>query len=219
MKPIITTLVIGNDYRKALAKCLISKVEYAKQHSYTYIQAGEEVWDRHRPISWSKIPFLLDLCSKHPDGTIIWQSDADVLITNPSLTIEEHILPELPPNKDMLLTFDSCGHINFGNVILRNSPWLRDFLKRVGEQKQFTYHIWWENAAVIHLYESNRGDKDKIHITKKHTLFNAYLRGLAGEPLWEKGDFLVHFAGVYDPAQMAKLTDEILSGKVPRISM
>jgi hypothetical protein len=73
--------------------------------------------------------------------------------------------------------------------------------------------------AMIHLYETNPVDNQKIQITKKHKLFNAYLRGLEGEPLWTPGDFLVHFAGVYDLKQMAELAKRCLAGEVPRLSM
>lgn len=215
----ITTLVIGADYTKGLEKCLQTKRAYAEKHGYTYIQGGSEHWDRNKPIAWSKIPFLLKVLSSLPDGALVWQSDADVAITNPSYTVEQHVLPLLPEEKDMLLTLDACGHINSGNILMRNTPWLRDFWKRVGEQKQFTYHIWWENAAMIHLFNTNPTDNSKIEITKQHKVFNAYLRGLEGEPLWLPGDFLVHFAGVYDIKQMAELTDRCLAGETPRISM
>jgi hypothetical protein len=216
---VITTLVIGADYTKALEPCLKTKRDYASKHGYTYIQGGSEFWDRDRPIAWSKINFLLDVCKKVPEGELIWQSDADVCITNPSYTIETQMLPELPEGKDMVMTLDACGHINSGNILFRNTAWARDFWKRVGEQKQFTYHIWWENMAMIHLYQTNVEDNNKIHITKKHKLFNAYLRGLEGEPLWMPGDFLVHFAGVYDIQQMAELTKRCLAGEIPRITM
>ena len=91
----ITTLVIGADYRKSLVSCLQSKAEYAKKHGYTYIEGGEKTWDRKRPISWSKIPFFLDICKSLPEGALIWQSDADVYITNPELSFESHVLPLL----------------------------------------------------------------------------------------------------------------------------
>jgi hypothetical protein len=216
---VITTLVIGADYTDAMEPCLKTKQSYAKKHGYTYIQGGSEFWDRTRPIAWSKINFLLDVCKKVPEGELIWQSDADVVITNPSYTVEQQMLPELPVDKDMVMTLDACGHINSGNILFRNTAWARDFWKRVGEQKQFTYHIWWENMAMIHLYETNPVDNQKIQITKKHKLFNAYLRGLEGEPLWTPGDFLVHFAGVYDLKQMAELAKRCLAGEVPRLSM
>ena len=218
-KPVIATLVIGADYKKGLQDCIDSKKAYAAKHGYTFVQGGEQFWDRKKPIAWSKIPFFLHLCDSFPEGTLFWQSDADGLITNPDLTIEENIVPLLPEGKDMLLTHDSCGHINSGNMLFRNTAWTRDYFKRVGGLTQFTYHIWWENAAMIALYESVPTDAAMIEITREHKRFNAYLRGLEGEPLWTPGDFLVHFAGVYNPKDIQALTARILAGETPRIPM
>jgi len=215
----ITTLMIGADYKKGLQDCLASKKAYAAAQGYTFIEGGEQFWDRKKPIAWSKIPFLLNVCSKLPEGALIWQSDADVLITNQDKRLEDVMIPLLPEDKDMLLTLDACGHINSGNILFRNTEWARGFWTRVGQQTQFTYHIWWENAAMINLYNTNTVDNSKIEVTKNHKAFNAYLRGLPGEPLWEQGDFLVHFAGVYNPKDMQDLTARILAGETPRLSM
>jgi hypothetical protein len=215
----ILTLAIGADYRKALEKALASKVFYAKKQAYTYIQGDEADWDRERPISWSKVPFVLKHLKTMPEGEIVWLSDADVFLTNPELRIEDHILPLLPNNKDMLMAFDSCGHINAGNILMRNTAWTRDFWERVYQQTDVIYHIWWENAGILKLMEKNASDADKIEITKDCRRFNAYLMGLPDAPLWQPGDFLVHFAGVYDSKKMSNLIDEILAGKVPRLSM
>ena len=215
----IFTLAIGNDYKKALAKGLQSKQSYAEKHGYTYIQGNEEFWDRNRPVAWSKIPFLLHHLSKLPDGELVWLSDADVFITNPSLKLEDHILPLLPATKDLLMTFDACGHINSGNILMRNTPWVRDYWTRVYEQTDCIYHIWWENAAMIKLMEQNENDRNHIEVSKEHKRFNAYLMGLPGQPLWEPGDFLVHFAGVYTPEKIKNLIEEIEAGNIPRLSM
>lgn len=215
----ITTLVIGADYQKSLQTCLRSKSNYAAAQGYTYIEGGAGYWDRTKPIAWSKIPFLLDVCSRLPEGALVWQSDADVLITNPEIRVEDQIVPLLPEGKDLLMTLDACGHINSGNILFRNTAWSRDYWRRVGGLTQYTYHIWWENAAMISLYENNPADKAMIEVTNQHKKFNAYLRGLPGEPLWTPGDFLVHFAGVYDLNQMAALTTQIQAGETPRLSM
>ncbi len=215
----ILTLAIGADYKKALDKALASKVFYAKKHGYTYIQGDESYWDRERPISWSKVPFLLQHLKNMPDGELVWLSDADVFITNPELKFEEHVVPLLKSEKDMLMVFDSCGHINAGNILMRNTPWVRDFWKRVYEQTDCIYHIWWENAGILKLMEANPSDAEKIQITNECRRFNAYLMGLPNAPLWEPGDLLVHFAGVYDSKKMNSLIDEILAGNVPRLSM
>jgi hypothetical protein len=72
---------------------------------------------------------------------------------------------------------------------------------------------------MIALYQDNETDNKMIEVSKEHKKFNAYLRGLAGEPLWEQGDFLVHFAGVYNPTDMENLTQQILNGETPRLPM
>jgi hypothetical protein len=219
MSVTILTLAIGVDYCKSLKKALESKEAYAQKHGYAYIQAGEEWWDRDRPIAWSKVPFLLKTLESLPEGALVWQSDADVLITNDSLSLESHVIPLLPLEKDMLLIFDACKHVNSGNILMRNTAWCRDFWRRVNERRDCTYHIWWENMAMIKLIEENQSDRDRIHITNEHKRFNAYIMGSPGEPLWEPGDFLVHFAGVYKPEKMANLITAILAGSTPRLDM
>lgn len=213
----ILTLVIGADYRRKLEDCLQSKAAYAARHGYDYVQGDETFWDRNRPIAWSKLPFWLHHMNQLPDGALIWISDADVLITNPDVRVEDAIFPHLPPNKDLLMTHDACDHVNSGNMLVRNGPWARDFFKRVNERKDAIYHIWWENKAICDILAENPSDAAHVEVTRNHTAFNAYLRGIPGEPLWEPGMFLVHFAGVYDPVRMKELIDQIRAGKTPRI--
>lgn len=215
----ILTLAIGKDYCKALEKALQSKRTYAEKHSYTFVLGNEEFWDRSRPIAWSKVPFLLHWLNKLPEGELVWLSDADVYITNMERKIEEQMVPLLPAEKDLLMSFDACGHINSGNILMRNTAWTRDYWKRVFEQEDCIYHIWWENAAMIKLMEANESDRAKIEVSPKHKMFNAYLMGFPDQPLWEPGDFLVHFAGVYDPKKMESLIEAIQTGEVPRLSM
>jgi hypothetical protein len=216
---IIATLAIGPDFRRALVPALTAKCDYAARHGYVYLEGGEEVWDRTRPIAWSKVGFLLSILDRVPDGTIVWLSDADVLITNPALRLEEYVLPLLPANKDMLMTLDACGHVNSGNMLIRAGPWARDFWRRVDGRTDCTYHIWWENMAILRLMEEEPADEARIQVTSDHKRFNAYLQGLPGQALWEPGDFLVHFAGVYNVARMADLIRAIQAGKIPRLNM
>jgi hypothetical protein len=215
----IVTLAIGKDFKTNLAKCLESKLLYANKHGYDYRQGGEEFWDRTRPIPWSKIPYLLSILNTLPEGALVWLSDADVLITNYELSLETHIFPYFPKTKDMLMAIDACGHLNSGNLFLRNSPWTRDFFERVGRQTDLLYHIWWENAAIIKLLEINSSDLHRVEITSDHTRFNSYLQGLPNQALWRPGDFLVHFAGVYDTKKIGDLVKAIEDKKTPRLHL
>ena len=202
----ILTFCVGADYQKAMEPGLASKRAYAAKHGYDFHCGGEETWDRSRPIPWSKFNFIL----KHLDDyDFLFWSDADAIVLNQDLLLEAQVLPLLPESKDLLWTFDACKHYNNGHLLVRGrSPWVRDYFQRCYAQMDLIYHIWWDNAAMIRLFESNPADAAKIETCKDHWLFNAYVFGptesaggdaAAGVRLYKPGDFLVHFAGVYDP--------------------
>jgi len=214
----VITVAIGEDYRKELAKALQSKKDYCLKHGYDYHEFHDERWNRDRPISWSKVPIWKEFCARR-DYDYIWISDADVYITNMDLKFEDHVLPFLPANKDFLLTYDSCGHMNCGNMVIKPCEWAVDFLQRVWDQTDCINHIWWENAAVTKILGVNPSDVEHVELTFQAHIFNAYLQGLPDTRLWLPGDFLVHFAGVYDTQEMKQLIQEIDSGRIPRRDM
>lgn len=215
----IVTLAIGADYRRNLRKALDRKKAYAAAHGYTYIQAEESWWNRDRPIAWSKVPLWIDLCKRVGEFDYIWISDADVYITNMDLKLEDHVIKHLPADKQLLLTYDTCGHINSGNMIVRPGEWAVRYFSDVWEQNDCINHIWWENAAMIKLFGSVLDYANAVEVMRDAHIFNAYLMGLPGSRLWLPGDFLVHFAGVYKAETMEKLMDMIDGGNVPRIDM
>jgi hypothetical protein len=199
----ILTFCVGADYTRAMEPGLASKRAYAAKHGYDFIYGGADVWDRSRPAPWSKLNFIQKYLDSY--DYLFW-SDADVIIMNTDLRLEDHILPLLPANKDMLWCRDVCDNINNGNMLLRGrSAWLKDFLQRAYAQTDLVNHIWWDNAGMLRLYESNATDKAMIETSAEHWKFNAYLfkdmtcKTAAQARLYEPGDFLVHFAGVYDP--------------------
>lgn len=208
----VLTLAIGADFRKSLGPALKSKEEWCRRHGYRWVLGGDEVWDRTRPIPWSKVGFVGSALADISDGELVFLSDADVLITNPAVRLEDVAVPLLPAGKDLLMTIDACGHLNSGNMLMRNTAWLRDWWRRVGEQTDLTYHIWWENAAMIRLLETVPTDLAHAEITNEHWRFNAYLQGLHGQRLWSPDCLLVHFAGVYDLKTMEQLQRKIIEG-------
>ncbi len=218
----ILTFVVGADYKRDLAACLQSKRDYAARHGYTYIEAGEEFWDRDRPIAWSKVPFWLNfLRTRAKDFDYLWISDADVLITNSNLRLEDHVLPLLPNSKSILWNHDACKNLNSGNMIFRcaDAPWLIQYFERVWNYTKDLYHIWFENYAMVELWTHEPDVRARMESTKQHWHFNAYLGGRRGERLWKPNDFLVHFAGVYDTKKMQGMIADIQAGKVPRIKV
>ena len=210
----ILTFCVGTDYKKAMEPGLQSKREYAKRHGYDFHTDGEDVWDRDMPIPWSKFNFILKYLD---DYDYLFWSDADVILLNQELKLEDHVFPHLPANKDILWTFDACGHYNNGHLLIRGkSAWVRNYFQRCLQQKDLLYHIWWDNAAMIRLFETNPDDNAKIHTLKEHWIMNSYLYGPkdtandTSTRLYKHGDFLVHFAGVYNHATIHHLMNYVL---------
>lgn len=201
MRIAVLTFAVGADYKRAMEPGMASKRAYCARHGYTFLEGGDDVWDRKKPIPWSKINFILKYLDNYE--YLFW-TDGDVIITNPEKRLEE-LIPLLPTGKDMLWCRDACGNLNNGNVLFRGrSAWARDFLTRCYAQEHLTHHIWWDNAAFCYLYETVAADREKIVTVEDPALFNAYLfdRENSAESvvrLYRPGDFLVHFAGVYDP--------------------
>ena len=181
---------------------IASKRAYAAKHGYDFHYGGEDVWDRSRPIPWSKFNFIQKYLDNY--DYLFW-SDADAIILNDTIKLEDLLLPLLPGGKDILWTYDACGHYNNGHILIRGkSAWVRDYFHRAYNQTDLIYNIWWDNAGMIRLFDTNPWDRDKIQTCKEHWLFNAYIFGPKDTAddtttrLYKPGDFLIHFAGVYD---------------------
>ena len=203
---IILTLAIGADYRRSMSKCLESKRAYAARHGYKYIEGGDEWWDHSRPIAWSKMAFYMHYMQealKSGEETLIWLSDADVYITNPEVRIEDHI-GRLTPNKDMLVCVDSFDHINSGNIFVRPTQRIIEWFRWVDSRTECTNHIWWENGAMLLCWKDRPTDLEWVEIDRNPRRFNAYVNGLPGRAVWTPGDWLVHFAGIYNGAEIDK---------------
>jgi hypothetical protein len=205
----IITLCVGADYKRDMEPGLQSKREYAEKHGYDFLCGGEDVWDRDKPIPWSKFHFILKYIDNY--DYLFW-SDADAIILRQDLRLEDHVLTHLPARKDLLWTMDACNHLNNGHMLIRGrSAWAKDYFQRCLQQTDLLYHIWWDNAAMIRLYETVPTDNEKIQTLKEHWIMNSYIFGpkdTANDPttrLYRHGDFLVHFAGVYHSAAIKNL--------------
>ena len=204
----IITLCVGPDYRRAMEPLLESKRVYAKKHGYDFFTGDKEVWDRYRPAPWSKFNMIQKYLNEY--DFLFW-SDADAILLNHDITLES-IIALLPPNKDILWTIDACNNLNNGHMVIRGkSQWANDYFNRAYSQDDLINHIWWDNAAMIRLYQTNPEDNSKIETHTDHWVFNAYVFGPretaddASVRLYKRGDFLVHFAGVYDPLNIYRM--------------
>jgi mannan polymerase II complex MNN10 subunit len=185
----VVSLAAGDQYREAVHLGIENKKQYCKQHGYDFI-CEETSLDTSRPIAWSKIK-LIQKVMENPKYNWVFWTDADALIMNLAIPLEELI----DERYDLIISKD-FNNINTGHFLIKNSDWSQDFLKRVYSHVNCIHGPWWEQHAVI-------GElQDKYHAPFVKMIpqrfMNSYpfetARYLTGT--YQRGDFVVHFAGV-----------------------
>ena len=189
----ICSLAYGDKYRKILAPCIESKLIYCEKNKYNWIDETR-LLDHIRSPSWSKIKLLDDLMTNnnYDDHIYVWL-DADTIIMNDLHRIEEFLLL-MPQNAFMLIGRD-FNDINAGIFFIRHNKQAHNFLKLIYDQEQFINDPWWEQRAIIYLYET--GQAQGLHVVDESIgyLFNGYHPIPKVNYPYTSGNWLIHFAG------------------------
>lgn len=195
-----------------------NKLSYVKRHGYEFIDASD-LLDKERPPSWSKILAV----RKHlPNFDWVFWNDADSLVTNPAIALEDIIestvgsvgLDDMP---DFIVTEDVTG-VNAGMFFFRNSNWSMQFLDLWWNQTSFVRPFGQmksgDNDALKYLIQNMPEEERKQHvrIPRMQCVFNSNLwrpslksghrlmtlTRTVWQGVYSKGDFMVHLAGLND---------------------
>jgi len=202
MKFAVCSLAIGDEYKKTVRVCTESQETHAKKQGYTRI-TDESVYDPSRAHAWSKIRVLQKYIKDY--DYLIW-IDADVLIMNQDRKIEDFI--QLLPDDKFLLIGRDLNNLNSGVTVWRNCPLAVEFLEDVWNKTQYLNHEWWEQAAIIDLYESPKYKSGFEVIPRKYiSIMNAFDFRIDPKVHWRPGDFCIHFAGIHHRGSLLQLQD------------
>lgn len=191
MKIGICTLSIGEKYKEKTKWTTTNKKNYCIRHGYTFID-DESIWDKSKPIPWSKILLLLKHLSQF--DYLVW-IDADILIMNMGMKIETFI--NRYPGYDQISGSDWKMQ-NTGVWIIKNTEFSHLFLQKVWDNiydeksDPRERYMNWEQGSVINLMDKNvLNCKEKIKVTYPEEM-NSYWFN------YFPGHFVLHFAGVRD---------------------
>jgi hypothetical protein len=126
-------------------------INYAKKYNYNF-NFIEIPNNYERPSPWYKIELLKKYFQKDPDNEseyILW-IDCDAIILNTNFDL----LSCVKTNKFLYISKD-VNAINSGVMLIKKNKYMYDFLTEVWNKTEFIDHIWWENAAIIYLIETN----------------------------------------------------------------
>lgn len=214
MKIAVLTLVIGTNYKEAVQKALDSKEEYCKKNGYDFIIGDESIYDSSRPIAWSKIKLIQKYLDEYD---YIFSSDADVVIMNDNIKLEEFINTYLIDDYKLLLTKD-WQNLNTGNMILKNCKEIHTLLDDIYKQTKYINNGWWEQSAFIFLYNQTVSIQEYTKVLDDSHILNAYIVELPKYILptnnqYRTSDFLIHLAGIDNITHLSNMINICLDIK------
>ena len=171
-----------------------NKVVYAEKHGYLHTAKTDNFYGSNP--GFDKIWFLNDMLEQNQNLEWIWWTGCDTLITNMTIKIEDRI----DDNYHLIAAGDCNADINADSFIIRNSPFGREYIKKIMSfEPEYRNHGWRENQVMINLYHEH---KDKIKILPQREL-NAYecsihpsqptTDKLGNDGDWKYGDLLIHW--------------------------
>lgn len=113
---------------------------------------------------------------------MLW-SDADALIVNQSVTLEELIDDRF----DFMVSTDWLM-INAGVFLVKCSDWSHRFLKRVYDARQFDRARALDQSALQHFFDTEKDIAEHVKYVPKYAI-NVYVEE------YRAGDFVLHMAG------------------------
>lgn len=226
MKVLILTGYDSNkSYQEVGPLSAQNKYEYAMKNGYSFLcYRSYESYDR--PPSWFKIPLILSLMESY--DWIFW-SDADSIVTNFNIKVEEIIekkyerkktvflspaispvevnLPDLK-EQNYIITQDDYSPC-MGEFMIRNCEWSKKFFLEINNQTQFINDPIWENRAQDYLMFHNSKILEYCKFIPKKEM-NAFYKNAKGEDLdWQQGDFVCHFPAT-EPERRLRYTKELI---------
>jgi hypothetical protein len=177
-------------------------IAYAKRHGYGAVIETARI-DASRPASWSKLLLIERYLLENPACDWLMWIDADALVTNPQRRLEELV----DDNVDFVVAQDlPPGNINAGVFLIRNGPAAVEMLRRAYGKTQYVHHPCWEQPALA---EALAECADTI---RTRVVARRHLNAFASVNEHQKGDFVIHFAGLSPEAKLAALKKAMRQG-------
>lgn len=176
--------------------CTKSHAVYAKYNGYDHEVVRQYDSDSHP--SWQKLRLLLE---RYPKYDFILWIDADAVVTNPNVRVEDLAGPTVftcsqdwcaPANED----FATSMYISAGNFILRRGPDTERFLKTAQMQNNFKNRSEWEQSAIMSCMRGNSWMNRQVTRRHRNDMNSVCAEVHNVVSPWAPGHFLCHLTGL-----------------------
>lgn len=198
----IISLTSNDEYKSVSDMTWETVIKYCCIHGITCERKVVEKKNLIRPISWYKIPMILENLKEY--DVVLWV-DADALILNHDFDLRSII-----DDSVIYISKDQNG-LNCGVMMFRATEDTRLLLKAAWESTEFMDHVWWEQAAIHKLFAMDyKGIQSKTK-TIEQKLFNAYDYSIYGmdntDGQYDYGSFVLHLPGMPVSTKISKIKE------------
>jgi hypothetical protein len=168
-----------------------SKEEYCKIHGYDFY-----LKDKDFDKSWTPRSERINILINNIDNyDWIWYLDADVMIMNQTIKIENLI----DDNYDLIIAktrTEGLIEINDGSMLVKKSKWSKNFLNHIKSVAETSSNPWPCQQAIIDYINITHIEEAKKHIKiVPLRFFNSYYHSWHPNDNYQHGDFTIHLAG------------------------
>jgi hypothetical protein len=207
----LLTVVSEGEYYNTYENAFSIKANYCNYYNYDFIFDIIKKNKYSKNKGWIKIYKLKEIIKKYD---YVFMSDADVIITNRDIMLED-IIYKYELDKKLFLITEDYNSLNSGNIIWRNCPETIEFLDKIINHTKI--NMYNEPYKLMGIYEQpciidliNKEYLEKIKIIPQKIL-NSYPTFLGNKiddnAKWSNGNFLIHFAGVNYNNHLWKIFD------------
>lgn len=193
-------------YKPVAARTLPVLTEYCLRHGYELnVRINPSC---ERGIIWNR---MNDLSRYRGPHRWLVHVDSDILITNPTIRLEEIIASAQPTGGTLYIVGSDCNGVNDGMMFMSN-----EVAARASAAAAFV--VAPEDCFQTHITQSmTQAIQDGKIVIAPQRLFNSYLKGEYGpnpsDGDWRKGDFALHLPGRSNERRV-----EILDQMLPQIT-
>ncbi len=185
-----------------MENCLRSKQAYCDKHGYDFIIGGQEQLEKGDSPLWVKYRLIQRYLPKYD---YVFYSDADVLIMNDTIILEDIIKENMEEKDNILVSVDTHSNIgtnvnrlclNTSNFFVKNDIWSLAFLENVYNQLVFRKHSLADQGAFNHLFYEEDENRENIKIIPNFKIFNSIFPLPNAEvnlQFYTNNDFLLHY--------------------------
>jgi hypothetical protein len=205
----VCTFNIGEKYKEATKYGSLSKKKYCEKWKYSF-DDDESIYDDSRHPAWSKV-LLLKKCltekleDKNKYDFVVWM-DADTMIMNDEILLEDLIDKYMDDTKDFLVSRDNGYRINTGVWFIRNNEYSLKILDKVWDNTDKGEMEYWEQGSFCYFHNINEDDL-KNHVVDLSTDMQKEFNCMYC--FYKYGYFLVHFLYFRDPEQLSIKMNEM----------